>query len=270
MACGDAEPTHWDVTQKSSLDLTPPTCRLEWSSSLEKPGVAEDLRPLFPPCVWSPPPVSLNRNAQKPKTNMHVRQLEYARNNAASARASRDPSADRESLPPDPPLEAQNNALPATDATATYHRRCKASYASPHTPGDGRVRVGGTAAAAAWDDGKCCAAAGSSAGGQTDDTESSDGGGDGGRAGQTSGDFTANTNGTSRATKVPASGRAATTLEGEEVAVPVGGEASGSVAWEMLGAALRALEGVGQTGAEVLRQAKHAAGQVCVCVYVSF
>lgn len=56
LACEDAEPTHWDVTQKSSLDLTPPTCRLEWSSSLEKPAVTEDLRPLFPPCVWSPPP----------------------------------------------------------------------------------------------------------------------------------------------------------------------------------------------------------------------
>lgn len=67
----------------------------------------------------------------------------------------------------------------------------------------------------------------------------------------TRGDFPEETNGTSRAREVPASGGAAATLE-EEAAVRE------SVAWEMLGEALRTLEGVGQTGADVLWEAQQA------------
>eukprot|EP00752_Nemacystus_decipiens_P007852 g7014.t1 len=189
-----------------------------------------------------------------------AQELEHARSHATSARASRD-SPDRETPPPDPPSKAQVKAPPAT-FTATRSRG-KAEYASTNIP-DGAV-----GSAAAWDESKCRAVAGSSAGGQTDGTESSDGGADGdgdgngsgGLAVSARGDLLLETTSARGAEDVTASGRAAATMpERQEVAARVGDEVSGSLAWEMLGDALRALEGVWHTGAEVLRQAKQADG----------
>lgn len=71
-------------------------------------------------------------------------------------------------------------------------------------------------------------------------------------------------NGTGRAGGVPPSGGRGSKLEGEMAVRKTEAE---SVAWEMLGEALRTLEGVGHMGAEVIRQAQQAggaAGQVSV------
>eukprot|EP00903_Cladosiphon_okamuranus_P010917 g10312.t1 len=193
-----------------------------------------------------------------------AQELEHARNNAAAARSLRhQPNKEALSSDTHPPSKAQTNP-PAMAATAvtTSSSRDTTSSASAHVP-CGRV--------AAWDDNKSSAAAGSSAGGQTDGTESSDG--DGGRRGTslTRGDLLQENNGASRGEEVPPAWGAAATLEeddeedeeddeeeGRDVRVTCAAESD--VAWEMLAAALRTLEGVVRTGTEVLRQAKQAGG----------
>lgn len=97
-----------------------------------------------------------------------------------------------------------------------------------------------------WNRSKCCpaVATGSSADGQTDDAESLED--DEGRA-RVFCPNKVNANICS-AEGIPASSGGASAIEAD------------SAAWEMIGAALRALEVVRQKGAEVTRQARHASG----------
>lgn len=111
-------------------------------------------------------------------------------------------------------------------------------------------------------------AAGSSADGQTDGTESSEGGGE--RIGVIHGDSPEETNGTNGRAPMENSGSggaAARTTMGETERTGV--SASEYVAWEMLGAALRTLDAVGQMGAEVVRKVRDPSQQVCAPLYLS-
>lgn len=98
-----------------------------------------------------------------------------------------------------------------------------------------------------WNGSKCCpaVATGSSADGQTDDAESIEG--DEGRAG-------------ARHSVCPDKANAICSAAGIKSIDGAAVIEADSAAWEMIGAALRALEVVRQKGAEVVRQARHTSG----------
>ncbi|CAB1115218.1 unnamed protein product [Ectocarpus sp. CCAP 1310/34] len=162
-----------------------------------------------------------------------AQELEHARKQASSGRTAQrlpDQEAPAAAAPLMKSLKSSEevHAREETPEGTTFRRSAFVSDASEN----------GT-----WNDSKCCPAVttGSSADGQTDDADSMEG--DERRAGAFCPE---KPNDVRSAENIPESRGGTSAIE------------AGSAAWEMIGAALRALEGVGQKGAEVLRQARHA------------
>ncbi|CAM9900591.1 unnamed protein product [Ectocarpus sp. 4 AP-2014] len=161
-----------------------------------------------------------------------AKELEHARKQAASGRnAHRLP--DRE--------------VPGAAVPLMKNLKSSEVHVREETPGGttfrGSAFVSDASENGTWNGSKCCpaVATGSSADGQTDDADSMEG--DERRAGGFCPD---KANAVHSAENIPESRGGASAIEAD------------SAAWEMIGAALRVLEGVGQKGVEVLRQARHA------------
>lgn len=170
---------------------------------------------------------------------------------------------DQEAPPTAVPLAEQQKS----SATAVRLHQVATSATSRSTVPCASTLVSGVTAESAVPDAPKCTIAvvtGSNADGQTDGTESSEG--DGERIGQVHGDSPDKTNGANARTDMerPVSRAAVIAAPGETARVGV--SASESVAWEMLGAALRTLEVVGQMGAEVVTKARDPARKVGVPV----
>ncbi len=198
-----------------------------------------------------------------------TRQLEYARNKAASTRSSRrfpDQEESLSSAPPSTLFEQRSSAPPAAGAPgATTERAYHCGGAAASSASTLPAERGETGGAAAWNGSRCHTATSSSnADEQTDGAESSEG--EGGRGALASGHCPPEKSSgvvinIRRTRGVPSTSGAADGTP-EESAAARASPGSEPVAWELHAAALNALEVVGQRGAEVVRRARDAARQV--------